>query len=80
MADRFEDGLLTPAETASHLEIPQSTLLSWLKSRAAGGALLPVVVEHVRAERGEVRLGQDEGLGDRVLERARGDVGQELLL
>lgn len=29
MVDRFNDGLLTPAETASYLEIPQSTLTTW---------------------------------------------------
>ncbi len=28
MLDRFNDGLLTPAETASYLQIPQSTLHS----------------------------------------------------
>ncbi|MGA5520451.1 hypothetical protein [Streptomyces pseudogriseolus] len=40
MLDRFNDGLLTPTETASHLQIPQSTLHSWLKSRAAGAPLV----------------------------------------
>ncbi|MGC0376033.1 DUF433 domain-containing protein [Streptomyces sp. SAI-229] len=40
MTDRFRDGLLTPAETASYLEIPQSTLTSWLKGRAAGAPLV----------------------------------------
>ncbi|CAL9493209.1 hypothetical protein SUDANB126_03285 [Streptomyces sp. enrichment culture] len=40
MADRFRDGLLTPAETAPHLQIPQSTLISWLRSRAAGAPLV----------------------------------------
>ncbi|WP_239148925.1 hypothetical protein [Streptomyces sp. SID12501] len=40
MVDRFQDGLLTPTETASHLEIPQSTLTSWLKGRAAGAPLV----------------------------------------
>ncbi|MEV7388697.1 MULTISPECIES: DUF433 domain-containing protein [unclassified Streptomyces] len=40
MVDRFTDGLLTPTETASYLEIPQSTLISWLKSRAAGAPLV----------------------------------------
>lgn len=40
MTDRFRDGLLTPTETASHLEIPQSTLTSWLKSSAAGAPLV----------------------------------------
>ncbi|MEV1062618.1 DUF433 domain-containing protein [Streptomyces sp. NPDC050263] len=40
MVDRFNDGLLTPAETASYLEIPQSTLTSWLKGKAAGAPLV----------------------------------------
>ncbi|WP_405531479.1 hypothetical protein [Streptomyces canus] len=40
MVDRFKDGLLTPAETASYLEIPQSTLTSRLKGRAAGAPLV----------------------------------------
>lgn len=40
MADRFEDGLLTSTETASYLQIPQSTLTSWLKGRAAGAPLV----------------------------------------
>ncbi|MGP4002971.1 DUF433 domain-containing protein [Streptomyces sp. 8N706] len=40
MVDRFTDGLLTPAETSSYLEIPSSTLASWLKGRAAGAPLV----------------------------------------
>lgn len=40
MVDRFTDGFLTPAETASYLEIPPSTLVSWLKSKAAGAPLV----------------------------------------
>ncbi|MGW1032322.1 DUF433 domain-containing protein [Streptomyces antibioticus] len=40
MVRRFDDGLLTPAEVASHLEIPQSTLSSWLEDRAAGASLV----------------------------------------
>jgi uncharacterized protein (DUF433 family) len=40
MIDRFTDGLLTPAETSSHLQIPQSTLHDWLKGRAAGAPLV----------------------------------------
>ncbi|WP_229867719.1 hypothetical protein [Streptomyces chryseus] len=31
MIDRFTDGLLTPTETSSYLQIPQSTLDSWLR-------------------------------------------------
>ncbi|MET8826497.1 DUF433 domain-containing protein [Streptomyces sp. NPDC004610] len=40
MSERFTEGLLTPTETASYLEIPQSTLASWLKVRAAGAPLV----------------------------------------
>ncbi|WP_324603543.1 hypothetical protein [Streptomyces sp. SPB074] len=40
VADRFTDGLLTPKETASYLEIPQSTLTSWLHGTAAGTPLV----------------------------------------
>ncbi|MDX3638628.1 hypothetical protein [Streptomyces sp. MB09-02B] len=40
MVDRFTDGLLTPTETASYLQIPQSTLTSWLKGKAAGVPLV----------------------------------------
>ncbi|MBE4735054.1 MULTISPECIES: DUF433 domain-containing protein [Streptomyces] len=40
MVDRFTDGLLTPTETASYLQIPQSTLTSWLKGKAAGAPLV----------------------------------------
>ncbi|MGW0775802.1 DUF433 domain-containing protein [Streptomyces sp. NPDC002835] len=40
MVDRFTDGLLTPTETSSYLEIPSSTLTSWLKSTAADAPLV----------------------------------------
>ncbi|MGW7200075.1 DUF433 domain-containing protein [Streptomyces chryseus] len=40
MIDRFTDGLLTPTETSSYLQIPQSTLDSWLRGRAAGAPLV----------------------------------------
>jgi uncharacterized protein (DUF433 family) len=40
MVDRFRDGLLTPTETSSYLEIPSSTLTSWLKGTAAGAPLV----------------------------------------
>ncbi|WEH28238.1 DUF433 domain-containing protein [Streptomyces sp. AM 3-1-1] len=40
MVDRFTDGLLTPKETSSYLEIPQSTLASWLHGTAAGTPLV----------------------------------------
>ncbi|MER6772926.1 DUF433 domain-containing protein [Streptomyces bacillaris] len=40
MIDRFTDGLLTPAETSSYLQIPSSALHSWLQGRAAGAPLV----------------------------------------
>ncbi|MCT2594659.1 DUF433 domain-containing protein [Streptomyces sp. N2-109] len=40
MIDRFSDGLLTPAETSSYLQIPDSTLHTWLKGQAAGAPLV----------------------------------------
>lgn len=43
MVDRFTDGLLTPAETSSYLEIPYSTLTSWLNGKAAGAPLIHAV-------------------------------------
>lgn len=38
--DRYEDPLLTPRETARHLQIPMSTLNYWLRERAAGEPLV----------------------------------------
>lgn len=43
MVDRFTDGLLTPTETSSYLEIPCTTLKSWLDDKAAGAPLVHVV-------------------------------------
>ncbi|MFC4609211.1 hypothetical protein ACFO9E_15490 [Streptomyces maoxianensis] len=40
MGDRFTDALLTPTETSSYLEIPPSTLTSWLKGTAANAPLV----------------------------------------
>jgi uncharacterized protein (DUF433 family) len=40
MIDRFTDGLLTPSETSSYLQIPHSTLSTWLKGEAAGAPLV----------------------------------------
>ncbi|PJE95421.1 DUF433 domain-containing protein [Streptomyces carminius] len=40
MVDRFAAGLLTPAETSSHLQISSSTLASWLRDKAAGAPLV----------------------------------------
>ena len=53
MVDRFQDGLLTPMETASYLEIPQSTF-----SPAAYA---------VRHDRVEVRVASASGGHDRAL-------------
>ncbi|MFK0158351.1 hypothetical protein ACIQVL_18850 [Streptomyces sp. NPDC090499] len=50
MVDRFRDGLLTPAETASYLEIPQSTLTTWLKGQAAGAPLVHQVEPVLRGQ------------------------------
>ncbi|GAA1811365.1 DUF433 domain-containing protein [Planosporangium flavigriseum] len=47
MVDRFRDPLLTPQETARHLQIPEQTLRSWLRDQAAGHPL----VHSVPAER-----------------------------
>ncbi|MEU2577972.1 hypothetical protein ACIP3B_22465 [Streptomyces anulatus] len=43
MVDRFADGLLTPTETSSYLEIPYTTLKSWLNEKAAGAPLVHAV-------------------------------------
>ncbi|MFD8969982.1 DUF433 domain-containing protein [Streptomyces sp. NPDC059568] len=40
MIDRFTDGLLTPSETSSYLQIPRSTLSTWLTGQAAGAPLV----------------------------------------
>jgi uncharacterized protein (DUF433 family) len=47
MIDRFTDGLLTPTETSQYLQIPRSTLESWLHGKAAGAPL----VHHVAPSR-----------------------------
>lgn len=47
MVDTFHTGLLTPTETSEYLQIPQSTLRSWLDGQAAGAPL----VHRVPAER-----------------------------
>ncbi len=38
--DKYRDALLTPKETARHLQLPSSTLGYWLTDRAAGEALV----------------------------------------
>ncbi|WP_327290389.1 DUF433 domain-containing protein [Streptomyces sp. NBC_01198] len=48
MINRFSDGLLTPKETSSYLQIPHSTLSDWLTGRAAGAPLVHQV-EPVRS-------------------------------
>jgi uncharacterized protein (DUF433 family) len=40
MVDKFNDPLLTPKETARHLQIPQSTLYYWLAEEADGTPLV----------------------------------------
>ena len=40
MIDRFDEGLLTPTETSQHLQIPRSTLDTWLHGKAAGAPLV----------------------------------------
>lgn len=40
MVDKFHDPLLTPKETARHLQIPQSTLYYWLAEEADGTPLV----------------------------------------
>ncbi|WP_405937115.1 DUF433 domain-containing protein [Streptomyces sp. NBC_00726] len=43
MVDRFTDGILTPTEASSHLQIPHSTLTDWLNHKAAGAPLVHAV-------------------------------------
>ncbi|MGH3794584.1 MAG: DUF433 domain-containing protein [Pseudonocardiaceae bacterium] len=38
--DKYHDALLTPKETARHLQLPPSTLSYWLREQAAGEALV----------------------------------------
>lgn len=40
MVDKFHDPLLTPKETARHLQIPRSTLYFWLAEKADGAPLV----------------------------------------
>lgn len=40
MIDKLHDALLTPVDTARYLEIPRSTMYSWLAERAAGAPLV----------------------------------------
>lgn len=40
MIDKYHDALLTPLETARHLQLPSSTLSYWLRDQAAGEALV----------------------------------------
>ncbi|MFS8203100.1 DUF433 domain-containing protein [Streptomyces sp. CWNU-52B] len=47
MIDRFGEGLLTPTETSQYLQIPRSTLDTWLHGKAAGAPL----VHHVTPSR-----------------------------
>ncbi|MGH3515998.1 MAG: DUF433 domain-containing protein [Haloechinothrix sp.] len=47
MVDKFKDPLLTPSETARHLQIPRPTIYYWLREKANGVPL----VHHVEPER-----------------------------
>lgn len=40
MVDKYRDPLLTPRETARHLQVPRSTFDSWLREDAAGEPLV----------------------------------------
>jgi uncharacterized protein (DUF433 family) len=48
MVDKFRDPLLTPKETARHLQIPQSTLYYWLAEEADGTPLVHKVAPERR--------------------------------
>lgn len=48
MVDKFHDPLLTPKETARHLQIPQSTLYYWLAEEADGTPLVHKVAPERR--------------------------------
>jgi len=47
MTDKFTDPLLTPRDTARHLQIPRSTIYRWLREEAYGAPL----VHHVEPEK-----------------------------
>lgn len=47
MYDKFKDPLLTPGETARHLQIPRATIYYWLQEKANGAPL----VHHVEPEK-----------------------------
>lgn len=48
MVDRYLDPLLTPRETARHLQIPESTIYYWLSEQAAGAPLVHQVTPEKR--------------------------------
>ena len=48
MIDKYRDPLLTPTETARHLQMPESTLYYWLAERAAGEPLVHRVTPEKR--------------------------------
>ncbi len=48
MVNILADPILTPAETARHLSIPESTVYSWLAEKAAGDPLVHSVPQHRR--------------------------------
>jgi uncharacterized protein (DUF433 family) len=40
MVDKFQEAVMTPKETAQHLNIPESTMYYWLAEKAAGEPLV----------------------------------------
>lgn len=48
MVDKYRDPLLTPQETARHLQIPESTMYYWLREQAAGAPLVHRVTPEKR--------------------------------
>lgn len=50
MIDRFDEGLLTPTETSQYLQIPRSTLDTWLRGQAAGAPLVHHIVSVRRGQ------------------------------
>lgn len=48
MVDKYQDPLLTPRETARHLQIPESTMYYWLSEQAAGAPLVHRVTPEKR--------------------------------
>ncbi|MCE7078689.1 DUF433 domain-containing protein [Streptomyces sp. ST2-7A] len=71
MTDRFEQAFLTRSETASHLQIPCSTLNSWLRGEAAGAPL----VHEVEAEQAKQPTIPFVGVAEAYVLRSLRDLG-----